>query len=305
MPLRGLIAAFVLGVFATQARAADPIAYAEAFDTLYSIDLATHQASEIGRATPLESGTRYATIDGLTFSPAGVLYGVSDAGATKTLLVIDKSTGLATAVGILDLGTNQKLDLGLAFTSDGTLWMSSRNGDLWRVDAQHATATHAGNFGVTVTGLAASGTQLFAAGSQGNNNLYRIDPMKVTATPVGAYGSSDYITATSFGFDTNGQMWAVLDYVPPPSDSAPVRQWSDLAQINATGALTNLGPITPAQAQFTADLEYIGLRGFAIAAAAPAVAAASAPALSWPGLLVLAAALALGGIGFSRRHRYF
>ena len=304
MPLRGFITAFVLGVLASQARAADPIGYAEAFDTLYSVDLITHTSIEIGRATPLESGSRYATIEGLTFSPAGQLYAVSDAGATKTLLTIDKNSGLATPVGTLDLGTNQKLDLGLAFTSDGKLWMSGRTGDLWRVDPQHATVTHVGNFGATVTGLAARGLQLYAAGSQGNNNLYRIDTQTVTATLVGAYGSSNYITAMSFAFDGAGKMWAVLDYVPPPSDSSPVKQWSDLAQLGSNGALTNLGSITPAQSQYTADLEYIGLRGLAIGApAAPAVV--STPAAPAPVLLLLAILLALSGIGFSPRHRYF
>ena len=83
MPLRGFIAAFVLGVLASQARAADPIGYAEAFDTLYSVDLVTHAATEIGRATPLENPTRYANITGLTFNPGGVLYAISDAGQTK------------------------------------------------------------------------------------------------------------------------------------------------------------------------------------------------------------------------------
>lgn len=304
MPLRGFIAAFVLGVLGSQARAADPVAYAEAFDTLYSIDLATHQATEIGRATPLESPSRYANIAGLTFNPAGVLYAVSDAGATKTLLTIDRGTGLATAVGTLDLGTSQQLDLGLAFTCDGALWMSAHTGDFWRVDAQTATATHVGNLGVTVTGLAASGGKLYGAGSQGNNNLYEIDPAAATATPVGSFGSSKYITTTSFGFDSTGQIWTVLDYVPPQSDSGPVQSWSDLGQLAPGGALTILAPITPAQPQSSADLEYIGLKGLAIPSgicAAP-VALGSTPTLPWPALLVLLALLALTGTRARRGH---
>src|SRR5262245_57771501 len=124
MPLRGFIAALVLGVLSAQARATDPVAFAEAFDTLFSVDLTTQAATRIGRATPVESSFRYANIVGLTFNPAGVLYAVSDAGATKTLLTIDRFTGLATPVGTLDLGTDAQLDLGLAFTCDGKLWMS-------------------------------------------------------------------------------------------------------------------------------------------------------------------------------------
>jgi hypothetical protein len=276
MPLRGFIAAFVLGVLATRAYAADPIGYAEAFDTLYSVDLVTHAATEIGRATPLESPTRYANITGLTFNPGGVLYAISDAGQTKTLLTIDRNTGLATPVGTLNLGTSQQLDLSLAFTCDGVLWMAAGKG------------------------------KLYAAGGQGNNNLYVIDPAAVTATPAGSYGSSVYITTTSLAFDKSGRIWAVLDYVPPQSDSQPVKQWSDLAQLAANGALSNLGSITPATSASTADLEYIGLKGLAIPSGICAVTAAlgTTPLLSWPAMAMLIAAFALlGGTTLRRRHQ--
>jgi hypothetical protein len=293
MPLRGFIAALVFAIAGGPAFAADPFGYGEAFDTLYSVDLVTHQASEIGRATPVESGFRYANVEGLTFSPAGTLYAVSDAHAVKTLLTIDRGTGLATAIGTLDLGTDQELDLGLAFTCDGALWMSASTGDLWRVDPQQVTATHIGNLGVTVTGLAARGSVLYAAGGQGNNNLYRVNTTTAQATPVGTYGSNTYITATSPGFDGTGQLWAVLDYVPPQHDSDPVAEWSDLAQLSSAGALNDLGAIMPSLPQWSIDLQYIGLRGLAIpsgicAPAGPAVTAT--PALSWrgiTGLLVL------------------
>jgi len=305
MPLRGFIAAFVLGVLASQARAADPIGYAEAFDTLYSVDLVTHAATEIGRATPLESPTRYANITGLTFNPGGVLYAISDAGQTKTLLTIDRNTGLATPVGTLNLGTSQQLDLSLAFTCDGVLWMAAGNGDFWRVDPLQATATHLGNLGVVITGLAAGKGKLYAAGGQGNNNLYVIDPAAVTATPAGSYGSSVYITTTSLAFDKSGRIWAVLDYVPPQSDSQPVKQWSDLAQLAANGALSNLGSITPATSASTADLEYIGLKGLAIPSGICAVTAAlgTTPLLSWPAMAMLIAAFALLGGTTLRRRR--
>jgi hypothetical protein len=304
MPLRGFIAAFVLGVLSAQAFAADLIGYGEAFDTLYRIDLTTRQATEIGRATPLESQFRYASIEGLTFSPAGVLYAVSDAGAVKTLLTIDRNSGLANAVGVLDLGTDQQLDLGLAFTCDGAMWMSARSGDFWRVNPQQATVTHLGNLGVTLTGLAGRGAALYAAGGQGNNNLYLVNTATATVTLAGSYGSDNYITATSPGFDGAGQLWAVLDYVPPPG-SNPVREWSDLAQLNLQGPLTNLGSITPAQPQWSLDLQYIGLRGLAIPAGICAAAASvvATPALSWCGLAGLIALLALAGGTQARRRR--
>jgi hypothetical protein len=304
MPLRGFIAAFVLGVFATQVRAADLVGYAEAFDTLYRVDLKAHTATEIGRATPLESSSRYANIAGLTFSPGRMLYGVSDAGATKTLLTIDSETGLATPVGLLNLGSTEQLDLSLAFTCDGSLWMAARSGDFWRVDPQQATAQHLGNLGAVITGLAAHNGELYAAGGQGNNNLYTVDPNAVTATAIGSYGSSAYITTTSLAFDGSGQIWAVLDYVPPQSDSQPVQQWSDLAQLGPSGTLTDLGAITPAQPADLPDLQYIGLKGLAVpsGACAPATSTSSAPALSWPGIAMLIAMCALLG-GTTLRQR--
>jgi hypothetical protein len=305
MPLRGFIAAFVLGVFVSQASATDSVGYAEAFDTLYSVDLSTHQASEIGRATPLDSpNPRWANIVGLTFSPNGLLYAVSDANAIKTLLRIDATTGLATPVGTLDLGTDEQLDLGLAFTCDGKLWMSAGTGQFWQVDPISATATPVGNLGVTVTGLAAHGNRVYAAGSQGNNTLYSVDTKTAHASAVGSYGADNFITTASPGFDSAGNLWAVLDYVPPPSGPSP--DWSDLAQIRVeTGTLTNLGAITPAQAKWAGDLQQIGLKGLAISASvctAPAIA--STPALSWRALLALLMALVLtGGIWLRRGHQ--
>jgi len=162
-----------------------------------------------------------------------------------------------------------------------------------------------GNLGVTVTGLAVSGGKLYGAGSQGNNNLYEISPATATATPVGSFGSSKYITITSFGFDGGGQIWTVLDYVPPENDSTPVQSWSDLGQLSPNGTLAILAPITPAEPQSAADLQYIGLKGLAIPSGVCAAAAslASTPALPWPALLALLAALALiGGTRARRGH---
>ena len=80
----------------------------------------------------------------------------------------------------------------------------------------------------------------------------------------------------------------MLDYVPPPSGPSP--DWSDLAQLQiASGALTNLGSVTPAQAKWSGDLQQIGLKGFAVpAAVCTAVAAiSSTPTLSWRALALL------------------
>src|SRR5215469_15217422 len=102
MPLRAFIAALVFVVALAPARAADTAAYSESFDTLFRVDLTGHTATKIGQATPV-GVTRFANIEGLTLTPGGALYGVSDTNGSKTLLRIDPATGLATVVGALTL----------------------------------------------------------------------------------------------------------------------------------------------------------------------------------------------------------
>ncbi|HTI96401.1 MAG TPA: hypothetical protein VL425_07840 [Rudaea sp.] len=307
MPLRAILVALVLGVFAIQARAADLVGYGEAFNVLYAVDLTTNTAVQIGGPGQIT----YANIEGLTFSPSGTLYAVSDAGPTKTLLTIDQGSGIAAAVGTLDLGTNNQLDLALAFTCDGKLWMSASTGQLWSVDPATANVTTLGNLGIKISGMAARGSLLYGAGSQGNNNLYSIDPVKVTATLVGSYQSTNYITTISPAFDTSGQLWAILDYVPPQQGNASIPDWSDLAKLSvASGALTNLGNITPpapidAKSPTYANLYQIGLKGLAIPSGVCAAAATTAPTpmLSTRGIAALIALLLLfGGTRLRRRH---
>jgi hypothetical protein len=306
MPLRAFIAALVFAVAVTPARAADTLAYSEAFDTLFRVDLTTHTATKIGQATP-PGVTRFANIEGLTLTPAGALYGVSDGNAAKTLLRIDPNTGLATAIGTLNLtggDTSGQLDLGMAATCDGKLWLSSGTGLLWQIDPNTAAATFIGNLGAKITGLAAHGNQIYGAGSQANNNFYSINTSSGAATLVGAYGTSSYITTTSPGFDASGRLWAVLGYVPPQQGQTTFPEWSDLAQLNlGTGALDNTGPIT-GNTEFHDDF-YGNLKGLAIASACTSGVAATPqlPTLSWPALGVLV--LLVGGfaaVQFSRRY---
>ena len=313
MPLRAFIAALVFVVALAPARAADTLAYSESFDTLFRVDLTAHTATKIGQATP-QGVTRFANIEGLTLTPGGTLYGVSDTNGGKILLRIDPASGLATAVGTLNLtggSTTGQLDLGMASTCDGKLWLSSATGSsstpgtglLWQLDPNTAAATFVGNLGAKVTGLAARGNQVYGAGSQGNNNFYAIDTTTGAASLIGSYGASNYITTTSPGFDARGQLWAVLNYVPPP-DGQTFPEWSDLAQITTnTGALTNTGPIT-GDADFQTNF-YGSLKGLAIASSCTAAVAATShlPTLSWPALAILI--LLVGGfaaVQFSRRY---
>ncbi len=313
MPLRAFIAALVFVVALAPARAADTLAYSESFDTLFRVDLTAHTATKIGQATPV-GAARLANIEGLTLTSGGALYGVSDTNGAKTLLSIDPATGLATVVGTLDLtggNTTGQLDLGMAATCDGKLWLSSGTGStsngsglLWQIDPNTAAATFVGDLGAKITGLAARGNKVYGAGSQGNNNFYSINTGTGAASLIGAYGASNYITTTSPAFEAGGQLWAVLNYVPPPQAQTSFPEWSDLAQINVTSAaLTNTGPIT-GDSDFQTNF-YGSLKGLAIASSCTAAVAATSqlPTLSWPALvLLIALVLSFAAVQFSRRY---
>ncbi|MDR3390044.1 MAG: hypothetical protein P4L92_23650 [Rudaea sp.] len=308
MPLRAHIAALVLALFCGPALGADIIGYGEAFnnvsgDTLYRVDLTAHTAQELGSAGFLNGQQPMVNLEGLTYSPGGQLYAVSD--ALKVLLRVNPLTGTATLVGPLNLAgqsVTQRLDLGLAFTCDGRLWLSAGNGNFWQVDPATGATAPVGNLGAKITGIAANGNQVYGAGSQGNNNLYLIDTATAQATAIGAYGSgASYVTTASPGFDASGQLWAILDYVPPEPGVTTVALWSDLAQLNATtGTLVDTGPIVG-----PSDLEQIGLKGLAIA---PPVCTAArpgdpTPSMSAHGLTLLTLLLLLLAGTVLRRRR--
>jgi hypothetical protein len=309
MPLRAFIAALVLVVVSARAFAADVVGYSEAFDTLYRVDLTAQTAVEIGRATPVGT-SRLTDIEGLTSSPSGVLYAVSVSPTLKTLLQINPGSGIATQIGVLSLAgadATTQITVGLAFTCDGRLWLSSTGGSLYSINPTTAGATLVGNLGVTVTGLAAKGNLLYGTGSQGNNNLYRIDLTSAATTLVGPYGAgASYINTASPAFDSSGTLYAILDYVPPPADNDPVADWSDLARIDSTSAgLANSGPITASGNSYN-DLFQIGLKGLAFLPSACAAVQASPtqlPVVSWPGIALLVLLLVgVAGFQFSRRY---
>ena len=309
MPLRAFIAALVLAVVSCRVFAADVVGYSEAFDTLFRVNLSTQTAVEIGRATPI-GAPRYAVIEGLTASPSGLLYGVSVSPTAKTLLQISSANGLATPVGVVALNgadATTEVAIGMAFTCDGRLWLSSSGGSLYEINPATASATLVGNMGVKVTGLAAKGNLLFGAGSQGNNNLYQIDVGTAAATLVGPYGpGASFINTASPAFDSSGTLYVVLDYIPPAADNDPVADWSDLARVDPQSAtLSNNGAITATGNSYN-DLFRIGLKGLAFtpsACAAVAAAATQIPTLSSATLAMMILLLAVIA-GFQFRRRY-
>jgi len=292
-PLTCLIAAGLFAVACQQADAAT-VAYGEAFDTLYRIDLDTRTASRVGAAGRY-AGQIIGNISGLSQTEDGRLYAA--AGGFKLLIEVDPETGTAEVVGDLGLGgqgdpaRNDALDLNMAAGCNGTLWLTSGvAGKLWTVDPATGAATLVGDTGPALSGIVARGGQLFGAAGKGDNTFYRINPATGAATAVGAFGPEvkRWVNSISMGFDVDGTLWAVLNYVPPENDHETPADWSDLATINpATGRVHVIGPITGPSA-----LKQVGMKGFTVGPpACTAGSAAIGAPVDAPWMLVLLAAL--------------
>lgn len=288
-----LVAAGMLALSAPGLRA-EPVAYGEAFDTLYSIDLATRTATAIGPAG-YYAGQAIGNISGLSYSEDGVLFAA--AGGMNALARIDPADGKATVLGSFGLSgqgdprSNDALDLGMTFGCDGTLWLvSAFAGKLWTVDPATGATTLVGATGHTITGIVAHGNALYGAGGKGDNNFYRIDTTTGAATLIGSYGEAEsgWVNSVSMSFDDDGTLWAVFNYVPPAPGSTEVADWSDLARIDvATGKVTLVGPITGPD-----SLREVGMKGFALGpprCVAGGGSLVAAPVATLPWLLLLAA----------------
>ena len=253
-------------MFAVAAIPADAatVAYGEAFDSLYRVDLTTREATKIGAAGRY-SGQTIGNISGLSTTADGALYAV--AGAFKLLIRVDPESGVADVIGDLGLtgqgdpSRNDALDLNMAASCDGTLWLSSAVANkLWTVDRTSGAARLVGSTGHAITGLVASGNRLYGAGGKGDNTFYRVDPATGAATAIGPFGpeANRWINSISMSFDEVGTLWAVLNYIPPEHDTDTPSDWSDLATIDpATGKMHVLGPITGPDA-----LKQVGMKGF-------------------------------------------
>ncbi|MBX3701866.1 MAG: hypothetical protein KF903_12820 [Dokdonella sp.] len=293
----GLIAVAVL----PSARAAS-LAYGEAFDTLYRIELPAHTASEVGVAGRY-GGQTIAGISGLSTMPDGSLFAV--ASSLKALVRIDAGSGVATPIGLLGIGGGSgqydALDLGMTATCTGALYLTSGVlHTLYSVDPATGAATRIGDTGVAISGLAERGGELFGAGSKGDHALYRINPRTGAASRIGEFGAeaTRWINSVALGFGNDGTLWAVLNYVPPQNDSMPLADWSDLATIDPnSGRLHRVGALTGPE-----SLRKVGMKGFT-AGPAPCTGPLGTPntaPVDAPWALI---ALALGLIAFAARRQ--
>ncbi len=258
MRMRACLIAAVLSIAPFSLAKADTVAYGVAYDELYQIDLGSRVATFVGR-TGDYAGTPLALLTGLSYGPGNELYAI--AGTQKSLVRIDRTNASTTFIGNFGLsnqgqGQFGSLDLSMTYGCDGSFWMTSAiTHDLWRVSSQSAAITRIGSTGRQITGLAMRNGKLYGVGIGSDQGLYRIDMTTAAATLVGGTFAGE-IPWIDPGFASDGVLWATLSYNPPFD-----RLWSDLARFDvATGAMTNLGPITGPQ-----SLRYISMKGLAVA----------------------------------------
>ena len=152
-------------------------------DALYSVDLATGDATIVG------------SLDSTETAPAGLashndaLYMVGDHG--DALYSLDTSTGEATLVG--SFGSTEASPTGLA-SHDGVLYITGDDGDaLYSIDPDSGAADHVSSFGAveqTPAGLASHNGVLYMVGDHGDA-LYALDPSTGELALVGSFDSAE------------------------------------------------------------------------------------------------------------------
>lgn len=236
-----LISALVLH---STAAIAEPIAYTAVGDKLARLDLATGQLFPVGTFGSI-SNTPFLDVEGMAFDDKGRLYAVDD--TTETLMIVNIGSGRAEALsGIYGLGLQNQgtggnlnqLDFGLAFTCNGDLWLSSDSvGKLWRVNQGTGSTSLVGSTGPKISGLAAYGDKLYGIGVGDDEGLYRINTDSGQATLIGRLQLGYTFYDAGLDFDADGNLWAVLDFNPPPAGQPQVERVSEIVRLNVdTGA---------------------------------------------------------------------
>jgi hypothetical protein len=260
------------------------IAYAidsDATDSLWSIVLNTGVATRIGF-------TGFSDIESLSFSAAGLLYGVDE--GTKQLVTCGLSSGHCTAVGSLMLDYFE--DTGLTFDASGGLWMSTDEPPpfyFYRLNPATGRATQVGAMGQEVTGLTFGNGVLYGLGGDYRDNLVIVDRATGSVTSVGPLGAVTLIDG-GIDFDSKGVLWGISD-PEDTTDTVP----SQVFTINtSTGAATVVATVTNSS-------DGRPLPGFESLAVRPSgvIPPEEEPFVPEPGTLVLLASGLLGLSGYS------
>lgn len=261
---------FVLAFVSAQAAVwAQPYGYSvnsrsnlggEDANILWRLDLSSGMAERIGP-------TRFPDIEGLAFTPDGVLYGAPD--QDKTLVTVNLNSGFSSAVGGLYFNMAVPLapmDFGMTSTCDGELLVvsdiqeslfhaSRETGRLERIG-------EVGSLGAPITDLASWGGKLYGIGQglTGTSdefvpdapNLYRIDRDTATAEFIGSLGQAALPYANAgLAFDEAGNLWAITD-----------RRANGVLDIKSEILKIDL---ETGVAQKTADADLVGFESLAIA----------------------------------------
>lgn len=252
-----LFAACLCALFAVSASAA-PLGYTATGDQgeqLAEIDLATGSIRTIGSFGAI-GATPFGDVEGMALDSKGRLFAVAD--VSENLLRIDVSNGAASSIGPLfglglrgqGAGPLNQLDIGLAFTCDGRLWMSSDAvKKLWEVDLTTGVAMEVGTIGKKISGLAGRDNELYGIGVDEDEGLYRIDRDTAAATLIGRTGLGYAFYDAGLDFDADGNLWATLDFNPPPSGRTEDYRASEIIRIDRlTGQASDVrvvqGPVT-------------------------------------------------------------
>jgi hypothetical protein len=217
----------------------------DASDNLWSITLTSGVATRIGP-------TGFSDIESLSFSAAGVLYGVDD--STDRLVTCSTQTGACTAVG--PLGVNFT-DSGLSFSDSGQLWMSTDEPgppfNFYELNPNTGAATLIGNQGQEVTGLAFWGGVLYGVGGDFRDNLVTVNRSTGLATPKGPLGAISQVDG-GIDFDSSGVLWGISN----PSDEQVLP--SEIFTINtSTGAATVIATVTNSDGMALAGFESLAI----------------------------------------------
>ncbi len=232
-------------------------------DQLAEINMADGSLRIIGSMGGI-GNVPFADVEGMALDSKGRLFAVSD--LAETLLRVDITTGAAAPIGPLfglglrgqGAGPFNQLDFGLSFTCDGRLWLSSDAvKKLWEIDTFTGVAMLVGDTGVKISALAGYDNDLYGLGVDEDEGLYQIDRETGAATLIGRTGLPYSFYDAGMDFDAEGNLWATLDFNPPPSGRNQDFRVSEIVQIDRETGLA--GPPVLVQGASTIEVESLAL----------------------------------------------
>jgi hypothetical protein len=272
--------------------AADPIAYFAATlssgeSGLLRMDLSNGEVTEVGPFGPGSVTTA------LAFAPDGTLYGMAlDVGGGARLVTVDPATGAATLVTELILTDPFGVFGAMTVDACGRLFAGGLMGvlggelrdKLVAVDPTTGTIRElaSGPEGLGPSALAARGETLFTVRL---NVLSILDPATGGITPIG--GTS--VPGLDFDFAADGYLWGAIGQAPIPVPGPSGSTWRIDPQ---TGEVEGVAQHGQSMYGGLAIGPPPGMCGATLLAI---------PAVSPPGLAVLALLLAVGGTILARR----